>query len=116
MSVQTELVCLGRDLPRYETAGLNDERFEVRSRGRCYTSQSQRRRLGLAGTGYREHLAVLVRGDLELVGDSCTGGQFVTARVRLQENGEWVLPYAARQYLDVDEGDVVYVTAAVSND
>jgi len=26
-----------------------------------------------------------------------------------------VLPYAARQYLDVDEGDVVYVTAAVSD-
>ncbi len=115
MGVQTQLVRLGRDLPRYETEGLNDERFEVRSRGRCYTTRSQRRRLGIEGTGYREHLAVLVRSDIEFVGNSCSGGRFCTARVRLQENGEWVLPYAARQYLDVDEGDVVYVTAAVSD-
>jgi hypothetical protein len=115
MSSLTELVRVGRDLPRYNQHGLTDETMHICSRGRIYTTQPQRRRLSIDGYGYGTELSLLVRTSVGLVGDSCAGGRYCTARVRLCENGEFVLPYAARQYLDVGEGDTVCVTATVDS-
>lgn len=111
--LQTTLVRVGDQMGRYHAHGLNDEPFHVGSRGRIYTTAEQRRRLGIDGKGYNEELALLARTSVELVGDTAAGGRYATARVRLHENGEFVLPYAARQYLDVSRGDVVYISASL---
>jgi hypothetical protein len=111
-------VKLRRDLTRYETDGLNDEPMRIGTRGRCYTTEAQRERLDVDLPVFGSpdiQVALLVRTPLSLVEDAGSGGRFATCVVDMKQYGEFTIPAPVREYLNVTEGDYVYVTAAVED-
>lgn len=83
--------------------------MDVQSRGRLYTSQRQRERLGIEGYGH----GVSVSVGLLTVERDCewgTYGQLVTFQQELGTYGEIRVPVSVRDKLNLSVGDTCRVT------
>lgn len=94
---------------------LTHEAMAVESRGRCYTTEAQRRRLGIDGArhGYGTELAAGICTPPTWVEDGGRGarlGYYAETSVVLGQYGEFTIPIGVRRHLGVSYGDVVLAT------
>lgn len=97
---------------------LEHEPVRIATRGRIYTSQECRRRLDLDGKGVGTRLRLGLVHEESRTASSPDGqldqcGRYATTTVWIQPRGVFTVPVDVRDYLDIEAGDVVRMTARV---